>query len=360
MAVIDLRRVVKRFGTTEVLRSIDLTIPHGKLTVLLGPSGCGKSTMLRLIAGLEDLTSGDIEIDGKNVNDLGPKERGCAMVFQNYALYPHKSVFDNLAFPLAMEGMARSIIAKKVRETARQLHIDELLERRPRDLSGGQRQRVAIGRAMIRKPQFFLFDEPLSNLDAELRVRMRLEIARLQKDLQTTMVFVTHDQVEAMTLAHTIVVMCDGTIQQIGSPLAVYRNPNNRFVASFIGSPSMNFFDVTATATDGGVTRMTLAGGQAITVPRVLADEPVTLGIRPEHVEFNPDLQDNRISDVAGEYQVIGIEQLGDRSYAHLGLSLGELTILTPVEHQFGVGSPFVARFPPDRIHVFAAGGRTL
>jgi ABC-type sugar transport system ATPase subunit len=259
-----------------------------------------------------------------------------------------------------MEGIARSVIAKKVHETARQLHIDELLERRPRDLSGGQRQRVAIGRAMIRKPQFFLFDEPLSNLDAELRVRMRLEIARLQQELQTTMVFVTHDQVEAMTLAHTIVVMRDGTIQQIGSPLAVYRNPNNRFVASFIGSPSMNFFDVTSTEAHARSTRLTLPGGQALTVPRVAAAEPITVGIRPEHVEFDPDLPDNRIGDVAGQYQVLGIEQLGDRSYAHLGLSVGELTVLTPVEHRFGSGEPLVVRFPPDRIHLFAAGGRAV
>jgi ABC-type sugar transport system ATPase subunit len=360
MAVIELQKVSKSFGSTPVLRSLDLTIPQGRLTVLLGPSGCGKTTLLRLIAGLEEISSGDILIDGQVVNDLGPKERGCAMVFQSYALYPHKTVFQNLAFPLTMEGLPRQEIEQRVGDTAKQLHIDELLGRYPRELSGGQRQRVAMGRAMIRKPQFFLFDEPLSNLDAELRVRLRLEIARLQQQLAATMIFVTHDQVEAMTLAHTLVVIHGGVIQQIGSPLDVYRNPTNRFVAGFVGSPSMNFFDVAASNPDGGGTRLTLAGDYSLWVPYTLTDKPGAVGIRPEHVEFAPVDCKNIVVAGPGEFQLTGTEHLGDRSYAHIVLSLGELTFLTAAEHSLTTTREIHVGFPPDHLHVFGCDGRTI
>ncbi|MES2482339.1 MAG: ABC transporter ATP-binding protein [Pseudomonadota bacterium] len=360
MAAIQLRKATKRFGSAVVLRSIDLDVPPGKFTVLLGPSGCGKSTLLRMIAGLEDVSSGDIAIDDQVVNDLGPKERGAAMVFQNYALYPHKTVFENIAFPLRMEGIRSPDIDQRVRETARQLHIEELLQRYPRDLSGGQRQRVAMGRAIIRKPKFFLFDEPLSNLDAELRVTLRLEIARLQRQLAATMIFVTHDQVEAMTLADTLVVMHSGVIQQIGSPLEVYRAPANRFVAGFVGSPAMNFFEVISHAVVEGGTQLTLKGGVSLRIPNRLPDQPATVGIRPEHVELDPIHADNLIVAAPGDFQMVGVEHLGDRSFTHVELALGEFTFVTSAGHSIGENEQIRVRFPPESLHVFGKDGRSI
>ena len=360
MTAIKLRGATKSFGSTVVLRSIDLDIAAGKFTVLLGPSGCGKSTLLRLIAGLEDLSAGSIKIDNKEVDDLGPKERGAAMVFQNYALYPHKTVFENIAFPLRMEGIPITEIDLRVRETAKQLHIEELLQRYPRDLSGGQRQRVAMGRAIIRKPKFFLFDEPLSNLDAELRVTLRLEIARLQRKLAATMIFVTHDQVEAMTLADTLVVMHGGVIQQIGSPVAVYRAPVNRFVAGFVGSPAMNFFTVTAHQVVDGGTLINLNGGVSLRLPFMLVDQPATLGIRPEHVEFDPGKADNLIYADPSAFEILGMEHLGDRSFAHVELALGEITFVTPTEHSISPKEQLRLRLPPESLHVFGRDGRSL
>jgi len=360
MSNIELRGATKCFGSVTVLRSIDLDIPAEKFTVLLGPSGCGKSTLLRLIAGLEDLSSGSIKIDGHGVDDLGPKERGAAMVFQNYALYPHKTVFENIAFPLRMQGTAKPEIDLRVRETARQLHIEELLQRFPRDLSGGQRQRVAMGRAIIRKPKFFLFDEPLSNLDAELRVTLRLEIARLQRQLAATMIFVTHDQVEAMTLADTLVVMNGGVVQQIGSPLEVYRTPANRFVAGFVGSPAMNFFKVTAHQAVNGGTQLNLHGGVSLWLPFSLADQPETLGIRPEHVELDPAGEDNLISTDPSAFKMLGVEHLGDRSFAHVEFAFGEITFVTPAEHSISHSEPLRLRLPPKSLHVFGNDGRSL
>ena len=241
MAGVSLNAVVKRYGAAEVIHGATLDVADGEFVVFVGPSGCGKSTLLRMIAGLEDISGGEIRIGGKLVNDVEPADRGTAMVFQSYALYPHMTVEENLSFGLRMNGNDRADTARRVRRAGEVLKISELMGRRPRQLSGGQRQRVAIGRAIVREPQVFLFDEPLSNLDAELRVQMRVEIARLHSELGVTMIYVTHDQVEAMTLADRIVVLRDGRIEQIGRPLDLYDDPANRFVAGFVGSPRMNF-----------------------------------------------------------------------------------------------------------------------
>lgn len=273
----------KSFGNLEVIHGINLQITEGSFVVFVGPSGCGKSTLLRMIAGLEEVTDGEIEIKGRDVTDLDPSERGIAMVFQSYALYPHMSVRDNLAFGLKMARTPEAEIEARVRAASAILKIDPLLDRRPGQLSGGQRQRVAIGRAIVRKPEVFLFDEPLSNLDAELRVSMRIEIARLHRELRNTMIYVTHDQTEAMTLADMIVVLRDGRIEQTGSPREVYEKPANIFVAGFIGSPRMNFLEA-KWAEDGSV----LLGGSRIPVSldaqALSPGEKITLGIRPEHL----------------------------------------------------------------------------
>ncbi|MFG1421548.1 ABC transporter ATP-binding protein [Roseixanthobacter liquoris] len=357
MASIQLNAVAKRFGTIEVLRSLDLEIPDRKLTVLLGPSGCGKSTLLRLVAGLEEVSSGEIRIDGTVVNDLGPKERGCAMVFQNYALYPHKSVFENLAFPLRMERKGAVEIKRRVEEIARQLHISELLDRRPKDLSGGQRQRVAMGRAMIRQPKVFLFDEPLSNLDAELRVRLRLEISRLQRELSATMIFVTHDQVEAMTLADRIVILRGGVIQQVGAPLEIYRKPANRFVAGFIGSPAMNMFDVADIRSDAHETAFVLKSGAVVKIGRRLPEPATHIGIRPEHVVLDGPPAENSLSFEAGTLRVMGIENLGDRSYCHLVTPVGPLSVLVPAGYAMDLNRPHTVGYGADDLHPFDKNG---
>ena len=241
MAELTLRSVVKRYGTTQVVHGIDLDIKNGEFVVFVGPSGCGKSTLLRMIAGLEEISDGELCIDGVRMNEVAPAKREIAMVFQSYALYPHMSVYDNLAFGLQTAGEKKDVIDRRVQHAAKMLKIDTYLQRKPKALSGGQRQRVAIGRAIVREPKLFLFDEPLSNLDAELRVQMRVELSKLHADLGTTMIYVTHDQVEAMTMADRIVVLRDGVIEQAGSPLELYNHPANRFVAGFIGSPKMNF-----------------------------------------------------------------------------------------------------------------------
>src|SRR5690242_13119044 len=251
MASVSLRRVAKQFGDQKVVHDIDLDVAHQEFVVLVGPSGCGKSTTLRMIAGLEDATSGDIMIDGRVVNEVAPKDRDIAMVFQDYALYPHMSVYDNLAFGLQMQDVPKREIAERVRAAADVLGIEALLERRPRQLSGGQRQRVAMGRAIVRRPKVFLFDEPLSNLDAQLRVQMRSEVARIQHELQATTVYVTHDQVEAMTMGDRVALMRRGVLQQVDSPLRLYNAPANLFVASFIGSPAMNLFEATLEQRNG-------------------------------------------------------------------------------------------------------------
>jgi multiple sugar transport system ATP-binding protein len=290
MAEVVLQQVVKRFGDVEAVRAIDLDIPDNEFVVLVGPSGCGKSTTLRMIAGLEELTSGDIRIGGEIVNDLPPKDRDIAMVFQNYALYPHMTSFENMAFGLKLRKVPKEEIRQRVEHAARILDISELLDRRPKALSGGQRQRVAMGRAIVRNPKVFLFDEPLSNLDAKLRVQMRTEIKRVHQKVKTTTVYVTHDQVEAMTLADRVVVMNNGIIEQIGPPQELYHNPRTRFVAGFIGSPAMNFIPCRLEQ-NGGDMRVRISDAIALPVPAAKAARyakskarELILGLRPEHI----------------------------------------------------------------------------
>jgi ABC-type sugar transport system ATPase subunit len=300
MAGLTIRNVSKSYGATKVMHGVDLDIDDGEFVVFVGPSGCGKSTLLRMIAGLEDISGGDVSIGDRLVNDVSPSKRGVAMVFQTYALYPHMTVYNNMAFGLRQIKTPKEEIERRVSEAAKILHIEEYLERTPRALSGGQRQRVAIGRAIVREPEVFLFDEPLSNLDAALRGQTRLEIARLHERLGATMIYVTHDQVEAMTLADKIVVLRAGRVEQVGRPMDLYNEPQNLFVASFIGSPSMNFFD--GTKTDAGV-----SVDSANT-----ANADIVVGIRPEHLN----LAKAGNSIVHGTLEFI--EKLGDHVLLHM------------------------------------------
>ena len=327
MAAISMQSVEKRFGKTDVIRQLDLAINDGEFAVFVGPSGCGKSTLLRLIAGLEEVSSGTIQFDSQGVTALEPSERGVAMVFQSYALYPHMNVYDNMAFGLKLKKTDGKTIKERVQESARILQIEHLLDRKPKELSGGQRQRVAIGRAIVRKPRVFLFDEPLSNLDAALRVQMRLELKRLHRELGTTMIYVTHDQVEAMTLADRIVVLNGGKVEQVGSPLELYHNPANLFVAGFIGSPKMNF--IAAELSECVERRLTvnLYGDQRLFFESFEASEAgtihegmnVILGVRPEHVQLTkPEEVDLGLSPLIGK--VIAVEHLGSEAYVHLDL----------------------------------------
>ncbi|MBN9135591.1 sn-glycerol-3-phosphate ABC transporter ATP-binding protein UgpC [Phyllobacterium sp.] len=328
MAELSLRNVIKRFGSYEIIRNASLDVADGEFVVFVGPSGCGKSTLLRMIAGLEHITDGEIHIGDTLVNDVEPADRGIAMVFQSYALYPHMTVEQNLAFGLRMTGNPKADTDRRVRKVADILQIKELMQRRPKQLSGGQRQRVAIGRAIVREPRVFLFDEPLSNLDAELRVQMRVEISRLHKELGTTMIYVTHDQTEAMTLADKIVVLRGGNIEQIGAPLDLYDNPANQFVAGFVGSPKMNFMSaeviaanpdsITITLVNQGKIRLTLPMNNP---PPAIGDK-VTLGVRPEHFAKagQGDADMTVTVDVA--------EHLGNTSYIYANVAGGEQLII--------------------------------
>jgi multiple sugar transport system ATP-binding protein len=356
---VDLRGLRKSFGSFEAVRGVDLTVEEGSFVVFVGPSGCGKSTLLRLIAGLEDPTGGTILIDGEDVTDLSPAERGLAMVFQSYALYPHMSVRDNMAFSLRMAGVDHATQDQKVLEAARILKLDALLHRRPRELSGGQRQRVAIGRAIVRNPRAFLFDEPLSNLDAALRVEMRIELARLHQELGGTMIYVTHDQVEAMTLADQIVVLDQGLIEQVGTPIDLYHRPANLFVAGFIGSPKMNLIQVPVTSHgESGVT-VELPEGGALTVPvkasRGDPGEQLTLGIRPEHF---------RAPDEGGvplDGQIAVVERLGSATLTHLRHSNGSITTVQYAgDRAFRVGDRISPTISGSTCHLFDARGVAL
>jgi multiple sugar transport system ATP-binding protein len=324
MAEVVLRDVRKSFDTVEIIHGVSLTIPDGEFVVFVGPSGCGKSTLLRLIAGLETITSGELSIDGKRCNDLPPSERGIAMVFQSYALYPHMSVYDNMAFSLKLAHMRKDEVQKRVQRAADILQIGPLLERKPKALSGGQRQRVAIGRAIVREPKVFLFDEPLSNLDAALRVQMRIEIAKLHRNLKTTIVYVTHDQVEAMTMATQIVVLDAGVIEQIGAPLELYHHPANRFVAGFIGSPKMNFLPAKLVSAEPTLARVALRDGTELSVAvdatRAGKASEVAVGIRPEHmlIVTDPAAAPAALGRVRGEVALV--ENLGESALIYVRL----------------------------------------
>ena len=358
MAGVTLRGIRKSFGDLEIIKGVDLDIRDREFVVFVGPSGCGKSTLLRLIAGLEDISSGDLAIDGQRVNDLPPAERGIAMVFQSYALYPHMTVYENMAFGLKLAKTNKAEIERKVGDAARILQLEHLLKRKPKELSGGQRQRVAIGRAIVRNPKVFLFDEPLSNLDAALRVQMRIEIARLHNDLNATMVYVTHDQVEAMTLADKIVVLSAGRIEQVGSPLELYHHPDNLFVAGFIGSPKMNFIETQVTASNGATATVGLPGGGSVTVPvqpgRAKAGDKVTLGVRPEHM--------NELGTGAATIpgQVLVVERLGGETYLYLKTEAGMLTVQAGGDSRAKTNDQVQIGFSADTCHLFDAQGQAL
>jgi multiple sugar transport system ATP-binding protein len=354
---IVLKGVNKTFGDVTIIPSVDLEIDSGEFVVFVGPSGCGKSTLLRLIAGLEDVTGGRIEIDGVDVSDVPPAKRGLSMVFQSYALYPHMSVRGNIGFGLKMAGAPADVIRQKVEKAAATLNLTSYLERKPRQLSGGQRQRVAIGRAIVREPKAFLFDEPLSNLDAALRVQMRLEIAQLHESLATTMIYVTHDQVEAMTLADKIVVLNAGNIEQAGSPLELYHHPVNLFVAGFIGSPKMNFLatEVRIAVADG--VTVSLPGGRDVRIPvaagALRPGDKVTLGVRPEH------LKPAANGELAGD--VIVAERLGGETYLYIR-SAGEplFVVQADGDNPTRVHDRVTVGIDPETCHLFDADGRSL
>lgn len=344
MAAIELVNIHKRFGNTEVLRDISVQVNDGEFVVLVGPSGCGKSTALRMIAGLEEPTQGEIKIGGKVVNDVPARDRDIAMVFQSYALYPHMNVFENMAFGLKMRKVAASEIDTRVKEAADFLGLSDLLKRKPKELSGGQRQRVALGRALVRKPKVFLFDEPLSNLDAKLRTQTRTELSRLHKQLGTTMIYVTHDQVEAMTLGQRIVVLHKGVVQQMDAPLAMYQKPANRFVAGFIGSPSMNFVE-------GSVQGRAFAmPGLTFTLPpRVTAQHGLVLGLRPEQIQLGTG------NDGAATFEAIVdvVEPLGNELLIYARVGEERLIVRADPHAQCKPDDRVTLNFDPAAVHYF-------
>jgi multiple sugar transport system ATP-binding protein len=359
MAGLSLRAVRKSFGGLEVIRGVDFDVADGEFCVFVGPSGCGKSTLLRMIAGLEEPSEGAISIGNRDVTWLPPAQRGISMVFQSYALYPHMSVRDNIAFGLKMAKTPRAEIDLRTIEAANLLQLTDYLDRRPAQLSGGQRQRVAIGRAIVREPDVFLFDEPLSNLDAALRVQMRIEIARLHQNLKATMVYVTHDQVEAMTMADKIVVLNGGQIEQIGSPLELYHRPNNLFVATFIGSPKMNLFAADATSVENGMANVVTRGGERLTIPTrgtSLLPGPVTIGVRPEHIELVTSTGDNKI-----EGKVALSEHLGGETMLYVdSKSLLQCVVKADGLAPQRLGDSVIMHLPAATCHIFGADGKAL
>ena len=357
MSDLKLRGIKRRFGSFEALKGIDLDIAHGEFVVFVGPSGCGKSTLLRIISGLDQADTGDIEVEGTMVNDHTPSERGVAMVFQSYALYPHMTVAQNMGFPLKMANEKPAEIDRKVRAAASILQLDALLERKPDQLSGGQKQRVAMGRTIVRAPKLFLFDEPLSNLDADLRIEMRVEIEKLHRRLEATMIYVTHDQVEAMTLADRIVVLRAGSIEQVGPPLELYENPVNMFVASFLGAPKINFLSVRLHSNSSAGTVVELSDGTKVHVPMssdgVATGSRLTMGIRPE--DLNPGDGDFRIP-----FEMDLQEQLGPTSYLY-GQS-GADKIIAESRLRVSLKSEAVLTLGAvsERVHLFLPDGRSL
>jgi len=359
MASVTLRGIQKNYDGNSVIKGIDLEILDGEFVVFVGPSGCGKSTLLRIIAGLEDISAGTLEIGGRVSNDVEPAKRGIAMVFQSYALYPHMSVFENMGFALKLARVPGSEIAERVRRAAAILQIEHLLDRKPRALSGGQRQRVAIGRAIVRKPEVFLFDEPLSNLDAALRGQTRVELARLHRELKSTMIYVTHDQVEAMTLGQKIVVLNGGRIEQVGTPSDLYERPANKFVAGFLGSPRMNFFEATLSGKAGRSASIELAGGArvqvAADVARAGAGERVTLGVRPEHLQLVRPGQGDGIKAT-----VALVEYLGDVTLVYAQVQGSEEMVAVKSDADTAppsLGSRVELVFPATRAFLFDEAG---
>ncbi|HNR35092.1 MAG TPA: sn-glycerol-3-phosphate ABC transporter ATP-binding protein UgpC [Candidatus Hydrogenedentes bacterium] len=361
MARVELKKVRKVFpGGVEAVKGADLVIEDKEFVVLVGPSGCGKSTTLRMIAGLEEITDGEIYIDGKIVNDVPPKNRDIAMVFQNYALYPHMTVYKNMAFGLILRKYPKKEIQARVQAAAEILGIQDLLDRKPKALSGGQRQRVAVGRAIVRQPKVFLFDEPLSNLDAKLRVQMRAEISKLHTRLQSTMIYVTHDQVEAMTMGDRIVVMLDGVIQQVADPLTLYNKPVNKFVAGFIGSPPMNMVDGRLSAENGSLRFRDLGGSLDLEVAPPHRDalqsyvgKQVTLGIRPEDVRENITQTPVPGSSITANVEVV--EPMGSEIYLYIGIGGKSLTARIKSNIEPEVNKPYVIDVLMDKVHYFDA-----
>jgi len=354
MAELKLRGVRKSYGSAEIIKGIDLDVADREFVVFVGPSGCGKSTLLRMVAGLEKITAGELTIDGARANDVDPSERGLAMVFQSYALYPHMSVADNMGFALKIGGIPAKERGRKVKEAADVLQLAHLLDRRPKALSGGQRQRVAIGRAIVRNPKVFLFDEPLSNLDAALRVSMRLELMRLHEQLAATMIYVTHDQIEAMTMADKIVVLNSGRIEQVGSPLDLYHRPANIFVAGFIGSPKMNLLKLKVASTGPGGVTVNLPDGQVLTVPvqagATKSGEEVLLGMRPEHLGVRAE----------GQFrgQAVLAERLGSLTILHVEIA-PDLTLVVQAEggDTTPLHKPVSLEISPAACHLFRTDG---
>ena len=353
MASVQLSGIRKSFGRVEVIHGVDVAIADGEYVVLVGPSGCGKSTLLRMIAGLEEISSGEIRIGANVVNRIPPKARDIAMVFQNYALYPHMSVFDNMAFSMKLAGRSKEEMRSRVDQAAKILGLTDYLERYPRQLSGGQRQRVAMGRAIVRDPQVFLFDEPLSNLDAKLRVQMRTEIKELHQRLKTTSVYVTHDQIEAMTMADKIVVMNGGNVEQIGTPLELYDDPANLFVAGFIGSPAMNFLPGRLA---NGSAAVALSNGSELPAPGLPAGEPngreVTLGVRPEHFA---------IGDTGVAAEVVVVEPTGMDTQVFCRVAASDVTVISRERHVFRPGDTIRLLTLPGKTYLFdPATGKRL
>ena len=357
MAQLELHKVEKHYEGFHAIKGVDLAITDREFVVFVGPSGCGKTTLLRMIAGLEEITGGELIIDGVRANDIPPDKRGLAMVFQTYALYPHMTVGENMGFALKMAKAPKSEIQQKVRHAAEMLQLEAVLDRRPKALSGGQRQRVAIGRAIVRNPKGFLFDEPLSNLDAALRVQMRTELVKLNKQLETTMIYVTHDQIEAMTMADRIVVLHGGIVEQFGSPLELYHNPANLFVAGFIGSPKMNFMQGEVTGRTNAGLEIALEGAGPVSVTaREIKAEPgarVTVGMRPEHMTLGED------GPIAGTVDLV--EYLGNETLVHMKRDDGE-TMIIMADDLFAArrGEAVKATPRPERIVLFGEGGQAL
>jgi multiple sugar transport system ATP-binding protein len=358
---VEIKNVTKRFGNFAAISHLDLSVEHGEFCALLGPSGCGKSTLLRMISGLEAVTDGKIFIDGVDVTDVHPAKRRIAMVFQSYALYPHMTVRQNIAFSLDVAHAPKDEAKKRVDEVARMLQLEDLLDRKPAQLSGGQRQRVAIGRSLVRDPEVFLFDEPLSNLDAMLRVQMRLELANLHQQLKTTMIYVTHDQVEAMTLADRIVVLDRGEISQVGTPLELYNKPQNRFVASFIGSPSMNFLPATVKSANGLDADIDFGGAGSISITTRkgasdAAGQNLEAGIRPEHIRITDPA--GALSNIKGTIKLA--ERLGNATMVHVDTAAGPIVVQEVGDSPAKAGDEVGLVLDRSRVFLFGANAQVI